>query len=291
MDATETHHISGAACPVHQMACMEIWGGNRAIEEAVSTTGIDAWISSRPYHGDHAGGDVHYVSMCAGGKICRFAVADVSGHGASVDGFAQALRTLMRRYINTPDQSRFTRELNRQFTAVSDGGIFATALLATYFAPTDQLIIVNAGHPRPMLRRAGTGAWIALDAQGDTDDRATNLPLGIIEPTDYAQFAVTLEPGDEIVIVTDSLVESPGPNGKMLGEAGLLQALEALPDGSPQHRTAALLEAITRGAGGAEFNDDVTVVWMRHTATDPPRQSVVQQFAMLGKMLGLGEPI
>jgi len=270
---------------------MEIWGGNRAIENGVSAPGLDAWVYSRPYQGDQSGGDVHYVSTCASGRISRFAVADVSGHGAGVDAFAQGLRKLMRRHINTPDQSRFVRELNKEFSRLSTGGIFATALLATYFSPTDQLIMVNAGHPRPMVRRIATGTWEILDGADADSEVIHNLPLGIIEPTEYTQFAVTLDPGDEVVIVTDALLESKDADGRLLGEAGLLRVISSLPPMPLEQRVGSLLRAVAEQSGGTTetaFQDDVTVVWLAHNATEPKRQAFAEQLAVLGRMMGLG---
>mgnify|MGYP001954463689 CR=1 FL=1 len=94
----------------HQLQCMEIWGGHGAAYDAVSAPGLDAWVYSQPHEGGDHGGDVHYLSGCAGGKILRVAVADVAGHGESVSEVARSLRRLMRRSINTPDQSRLARE-------------------------------------------------------------------------------------------------------------------------------------------------------------------------------------
>ncbi len=88
---------------------MEVWGGNGAIHNAISVPGIDAWISSDPYEGNAYGGDIHSVSMCGAGRISRFAIADVAGHGAAVGELAHRLRSLMRKYINTLDQTRFAR--------------------------------------------------------------------------------------------------------------------------------------------------------------------------------------
>src|SRR5688572_6077405 len=104
------------------MQCMEVWGGNAAVDSGVVMAGLDAWVYSRPYHGNDAGGDVHYVSSCATGRINRLLLADVSGHGAAVGGVATGLRGLMRRYINFIDQTRFVGEINRAFTALSEGG-------------------------------------------------------------------------------------------------------------------------------------------------------------------------
>ncbi len=49
-----------------RMACMEVWGGSEAVNAAVTLSGLDAWIYSRPYgENAEAGGDVYYVSACA----------------------------------------------------------------------------------------------------------------------------------------------------------------------------------------------------------------------------------
>ena len=96
-----------------RIQCMEVWGGNRAVDNGVVMPGLDAWIYSRPYEGD-SGGDVHYLSNCASGRITRMLVADVSGHGARVASIAANLRGLMRRYINYLDQTRFIEALHRE---------------------------------------------------------------------------------------------------------------------------------------------------------------------------------
>src|ERR1700710_1629624 len=88
------------------MTCMEVWGGNALVESAVSISGLDAWVYSKPYESAEAGGDVYYVSSCATGRITRLLVADVSGHGSAVSDTAAQLRALMRRYVNYLDQTQ-----------------------------------------------------------------------------------------------------------------------------------------------------------------------------------------
>ena len=148
---------------VHTLQCMEIWGGNQRVKNAFSVPGIDAWIFAEPFEGNLQGGDLHYISMCGAGNISRFAVADIAGHGANVGALAGRLRKLMRKHINTLDQTRFARAINHEFSKLSKAGSFATALLTTYFAPTDHLIICNAGHPRPLIYRADSQTWALLD--------------------------------------------------------------------------------------------------------------------------------
>lgn len=280
----------------HAMVCMEIWGGNRGVSNAVSAPGIDAWVFSRPYKGHAAGGDVHYVSMCAAGKISRFFVADVAGHGDEVAHASLRLRDLMRRHINTVDQSHFTRAIGAEFqSGGEDDGLFATAVLATYFAPTDHLVVCNAGHPRPLWYSAARREWRLLrhDDAGVSalpsaeDVGVSDLPLGLIDPTAYTQFAVPMAKGDVVVLYTDSLMEAMNPGGAQLGEAGLLELARAIDASRPETVVDELLGAVDRHRAGREPDDDVTLIVLHHNASEPPRYSIGERAAALLRMLGI----
>lgn len=267
---------------------MEIWGGNETMDNAVSTPGIDAWVYSRPFEGEHEGGDIHYVSMCNAGKISRFCVADVSGHGGIVAEAARTLRELMRKNINTLDNTRFTCALNESFQMDRTGGKYATAVLATYFSPTDELIVVNAGHPRPLHYRAAEGTWSLLRDTGTAADAsaATNLPLGIIDPTEFAQFVTGLGRGDLVLFYTDGLIESKDADGAMLGEAGLMRLAGELDASRPETLVAELLRRI-EDAQGEAIGDDVTCVLLHHNASEPPHYSLGERVTALAKTIGL----
>ncbi|MCC6428968.1 MAG: serine/threonine-protein phosphatase [Phycisphaerales bacterium] len=264
---------------------MEVWGGNRSINAGITMSGLDAWVFSRPFQSqgsaEAGGGDIHYLSSCMTGRISRMLVADVSGHGAAVDSIAITLRDLMRKYVNFLDQSKFVESLNVQFGSLARAGSFATALVATYWAPTEYLVATNAGHPRPLLYRAARGKWEFLDSssageqpvavsktKADADGPA-NLPLGILEPTSYDQFSVQLREGDLVLIYTDSLVESRGADGKLLGDRGLLALLGRLDTSRPAELVGELVRTIAANQGSDEFNDDVTCLLLRRNGVAP----------------------
>ncbi|MHC4128654.1 MAG: PP2C family protein-serine/threonine phosphatase [Planctomycetota bacterium] len=274
---------------VHALQCLEVWGGNQEIHSGISVPGIDAWISSSPYRGQAHGGDIHFVSLCGAGRISRFVIADVAGHGDAAAGLAERLRHLMRKHINTVDQTRFARALNGELLQVGQTSEFATSLLATYFAPTDHLIVCNLGHPRPLWYHAAAQTWEFLDH--DVPQRATavvNLPLGIIDPTQYEQFAVKLDKGDLVLIYTDALIESTNTAGRQLGEQGLLDLVRGLPaDDAPALREQ-VLAAVGEHHGRAEPADDVTLLVLHHNAVDPPPPTVVQRVHAMAHMIGLG---
>jgi sigma-B regulation protein RsbU (phosphoserine phosphatase) len=259
-------------CDPHTMRCLEVWGGNQAVDNGVVMAGLDAWLYSRPYRNESAGGDIHYVSSCAAGMVTRVLVADVSGHGVAVADAAHRLRGLMRRYVNYVDQTRFVEGLNAEFSGLAESGAFATAVAATYKAHTDEFSVCNAGHPRPLWYRRRTGTWTFMSeapvaTPSDSGDRPANIPLGIARPTRYDQFAVRLARGDLVVLYTDSLIEAEGADGRPLGENGLLAAARRLEASDAEEFLRALLKSI--GRHGESSTDDVTLLILRPNGLKP----------------------
>jgi len=277
------------------LSCMEIWGGSDPVHQAISVPGIDAYVRSEPHDGGVAGGDIHYLSLCGAGNISRYVIADVSGHGEAVGRIAGSLRKLMRKHINRIDQSRFAMALNEEFSQLSGQGQFATAILLTYFAPTDELIICNAGHPRPLWYQASLNRWTLLhETVSDEREQAArdrvmhDLPLGVIEPTDYHQFVVALEPGDLVVVYTDALIESADAEGSQLGEQGLIELVRSIGPESPERLCNDLLCRVGAIRDSVDPGDDQTVMVLHHNATNPPSQSIGDRLRVLGRMMGLG---
>lgn len=263
-----------------QMICMEVWGGNQPVDGGVVMAGLDAWVYARPFEdAPTGGGDVYYVSSCATGRITRLLIADVAGHGAVVCDVAGVLRQLMRRYVNQLDQTQFVASMNTQLVTMAKSECFATAIVTTFFAPTNDLTICNAGHPPPLLYRAATREWSYLEeprpaptrgaaaapgAVADDTDTPGNIPLGVMDLTGYEQFGVRLRVGDLVLCYTDSLIESPllaGDGYQQLGRDGLLDVLRSL---DVTDASTLIARLMTRLTGCADCSrDDVTVLLFR----------------------------
>lgn len=264
-------HRNGQDGEAHTLSCREIWGGVSAVDQAVAVPGIDARIISRPYGEARSGGDIHYVGLCGHGVLSRFVVADVSGHGGAVAEMAGMLRSLMARHMDTPDQSEMVRAMNAEFHEQEEAGNFATAVVMSYLAPDDHLVVVNAGHPRPLWRRRSENRWRLLTGElSESVAELTDLPLGVVARTGYRQFAVHLDPGDLVVVYTDPLIEAESPAGEVMGERGLLRLATELDAGSPETVGPDLIEAAEHFQGGAPLDDDVTVLVLHHNGDDPP---------------------
>ena len=267
---TPNSEVAAGRKAAQQMSCMEVWGGSQLTTRGVEMGGLDAWVYSKPYGDAQRGGDVYYASSCATGRITRLLLADVAGHGNTVASTAANLRTLMRRFVNRLDQTEFVRMLNQQFTALSESGTFATAVVATFFAPTQRMIVCNAGHPRPLLYRAAAQEWSLLGADPLAQDvTASNMPLGILDMTEYEQFDVELRSGDCVLSYTDALIESRDADGEMLGEAGLLRIVRHIGDVEPQMMTRTLLREIKDRYPENLTEDDVTVLLVRANGQKP----------------------
>jgi phosphoserine phosphatase RsbU/P len=283
----------------HALQCMEIVGGNRTTDQLIATPCLDIWVTSRPHRGD-AGGDVYYFSMCGSGRVTRLAIGDISGHGREADETARWLRAQMRKHINLLDQTRLARAINAEFPGDEDVRRFATVLFVTYFAPTQHVIVCNAGHPRPIWFSRRLGQWRLLDE--DTTDTGTpiraakgrylfrpvaNLPIGVIERTDYYQFAVQVDPGDLILVYTDALIEAADPQGTQLGEEGLLRLAGEVAVGEPEEVARALVAKVDAWRGHVPPNDDQTLVVLRRNAAPWPGVRLTQALKSAAKMVGL----
>lgn len=292
---------SSTSSDVHVMQCLEVWGGNQRVDSGVEmAAGLDAWVFSEPYQGDAGGGDVHYVSSCATGRIVRLLVADIAGHGAGVADIASGLRRLMRRYVNHVDQSRFLKAINREYPTISSAGRFATATAATFWGPTSDLIICNAGHPAPLWYQARRSCWRYLDQDlpGSGGGELANAPLGLLDLTRYDQWKVRLAKDDLVLFYTDSMIEATRADGRQLGLDGFLSLVRTLDAARPHEFVNSLIAQMQRFKGGRAWEDDVTLLLVKPNGRNP-RMTLRERFqsnvrmagALLRSMKPGGEPM
>ena len=165
------------------------------------------------------------------------------------------------------DPIRFVRSMNTQFAEMSKAGCFATAIVTTFFAPTGELSLCNAGHPPPLLYRSRPRQWVFLEeeqqAGKSTESLPFNVPLGVLDASDYELFDVRLRVGDLVLCYTDSLIESRDADGRMLGLHGPLDVVRSLDVSDPAALIPALLDAVAARGGSGVLADDVTLLLFR----------------------------
>jgi sigma-B regulation protein RsbU (phosphoserine phosphatase) len=253
-----------------RMNCMEVWGGNQAIQSQFQTPGLKIWVYSRPYGQAIGGGDVYYLSSCASGRVTRTLLADVSGHGELASKTAVGLRDLMRRNVNYVKQTRLVRAMNRNFTHLTDQGGFATALVSTFFATTMTYSLSNAGHPVPLVFCRQTSQWSALKKEPSISDLPADTPLGAVDEAGYGQVDVRLLTGDMVLSFSDAVIESQDREGRPLGQAGILRIVRELDVHQPEQAILALVEHIESLDKDNLKQDDATFLLTQATGVGPP---------------------
>jgi serine phosphatase RsbU (regulator of sigma subunit) len=252
----------------HELKCMEIWSGHRSVENNTVSRGLEAWIFSEPYHGESNGGDVHYMSLCVGGIVTRLVLADVSGHGSEVAQTSVALRSLLRKFMNSKSQDGLVAAINREFTALEQYSRFATAVVLTYLSHKRRLLVTNAGHPNPLFFSKSTGKWKFLSDGNAADEDGfqespSNLPLGILDSTSYTKFSLPISEGDMLILYTDAFVEAMNLEGTLLGETGLKTTIEAIATELPCAEYGRKLRQAVRNYASGVSSDDETLIILR----------------------------
>jgi len=248
-----------------RLGCLEVWGGNQRVNHAIELPGLAGWIYSDPVEPGSSGGDLHYVSVCSKGVISRFALADVAGHGQSSSELAQLLQDLIRKYINTWDQSELMRELNESFRGRLKADEYATAAVFAYCRSTRELVLTNAGHPPALWYHARTGTWDYLETATPFARWREGLPLGLIGGTDYVQVAVQLSWKDVLILYTDGVSDARDAAGNELGADGLMEIAQSLPVKSPADTAGCLLAAIQQFSGNELRPDDQSFLILHQT--------------------------
>src|SRR5260370_6777150 len=251
---------------VHQLACLELRGGNHLAAYSAELPGLAGWVSCHPLRPSPRGGDLYYLSACSRGAVARIVLADVAGHGEIVSSAAVRLHDALLQHIDEWDQSKLIRELNDNFLKGAQRTQFATAFLGSFYSDSGELLFTNAGHMPPLWYRAAAREWSFLYESTPLSKEIVDLPLGLIAGTSYRQTAVQLEPGDLLLLYTDGVSESYDESGAQLGLERLLSIARKLSTEAAIAAGKGLLAAVAQFRGTVPAADDETVVALQRSA-------------------------
>jgi len=245
------------------LVCSEVWGANSNVAHSVALPGLQGWVYSAPIELGHNGGDIHYLSVCNSGVLCRIALADVSGHGRAVSAVAERLLRLMRIHINQVEQRDVLHELSdslHEMNGVEDV-TFATALMIGFDSSSGTLVFTNAGHPPPLWYHADARRWDWLRPTTSEASRAVvGLPLGMDFGSGYRDVVTQLSFGDLLICYSDGLSEASDGSGRQIDNDGLMALAQALPVESPMAAGATLLGLVDAWRRGEPAGDDETLI-------------------------------
>ncbi len=199
----------------------------------------------------HAGGD-YYDVLPLGGDRFGVMVADVSGHGAPAAIVMAMFRAVLHSFPGTADDPpAVLAYLDGHFHYLRDSGMFATAIYAVVDAAARTVRCSCAGHPPPLLLRAGSVTELPI---------AAVPPLLLLELGDVPCAEQALQPGDRLVLYTDGVTDRETPDGAVYDLAGLRASCARAAALHPSQLVARLVADLDDFAGQGEPADDATIV-------------------------------
>ena len=86
------------------------------------------------------------------------------------------------------------------------------------------------------------------------------MPIGVVPDFDLDEQSVTLVSGDTLLLFTDGMCDCRNPQGKDFGREHLGEVLGGLAGAKAQAACDALVNTLLTHRGGADQDDDVTLV-------------------------------
>jgi hypothetical protein len=189
------------------------------------------------------GGDFFQILPAANGGVL-LCIGDVSGKGMpaamTVSLLVGTLRTLAN-YTQRPGE--ILAAMNERMLGRSRGGF--TTCLVLLASPDGTVTVANAGHISPYL----DNSEVAVD---------NGLPLGLVADAAYPESIFHQQPGQQLTLITDGVVEARSESGELYGF----------------ERTAQIAtqpaESIAATAQGFGQDDDITVLTLTRLPTAQP---------------------
>jgi serine phosphatase RsbU (regulator of sigma subunit) len=210
---------------------------------------IPGWAVAASYRPagieNEVGGDFYDAFPAAGGWM--LVIGDVTGRGASAASVtAQARYTLRTAAALTGDPLVALATLNRALQARGDSALCSVAALAVSEDPLQPVRFAVAGHPPPLL----------VSGESITELASPGPVLGAFADAEWALDHAIVQPGQQIVVVTDGIAEACGQGGRF-GEERLRSQLEGA---SNPVQAVQRLEGALQSFTGGSLEDDVAIL-------------------------------
>jgi serine phosphatase RsbU (regulator of sigma subunit) len=200
---------------------------------------------------NEVGGDFYDAFRMPGGWM--LVIGDVTGRGAHAASITAVARyTLRTAAVLTRDPLLALRTLNRVLFARGDATLCSLAVMTLSEDPTEPVRLAVAGHPPPLL----------IDGETVSEVATPDPVLGAFPDSEWSLSHAEVEPGQQLVVITDGITEARGPEERF-GEKRLHSQLRGVrnPALAVQHLEGSL-HSFTEG----RFEDDMAMLAIARTS-------------------------
>lgn len=220
----------------------------------------------------HVGGDLVGMFPIGNSHVGLYAI-DVSGHGISSALMTARLAGYLSAAAPEQNVALMAREgggfhprcpaetvaiLNELILGEIETEHYFTLLLAHLDLQSGAMVFAQAGHPCPLIQRAGG----AIEMAGEG-----GLPVGLLNHATYRPEFLRLAPGDRLLIHSDGITECADPSGALLGDRGLARMMARMAEIGGLACLDGLIWQLTDHAGGRRFDDDISAVLLEFSGT------------------------
>lgn len=166
------------------------------------------------------GGDFYDAVRTPDGSV-QLIVGDVCGHGPDEAALGVCLRIAWRTLVLAGVPAAHVLPV-LQRVLVSERpspALFATACAVSVAPGRDELNVILAGHPAPVLVEHGAATLV--------DESRRGVPLGVLADPVWEAVDVAVSPGWGLLVYTDGLVEGRDHAGEQLWSEGLADLVGA----------------------------------------------------------------
>jgi len=204
---------------------------------------------------NEVGGDFYDAFRVSGGWM--LVIGDVTGRGAEAASITALARyTLRTAAVLTNDPEVALATLNRALLSRGSTALCSVAALALSEDPRQPVRIAVAGHPPPLL----------VDGEAVLEVAASDPVLGAFPDVEWGIESRTIEPGQQLVLVTDGVIEAAGEQGRFGEERMRAELAGAANPARAVQRLEGALNAFTDGA----LDDDAAILVVARSAAERP---------------------
>ena len=214
---------------------------------------FDIYASMTP--AKEVGGDF-YDFMLLDDDHLAVVIADVSGKGVPAALFMMMAMILIDNTtrMEGPEASpgEVLTRVNNTICANNEEEMFVTVWLGILDLKTGKVKATNAGHEYPIIKKADGKFELLKDKHG--------MVVGAMEGLRYKDYEFKLEEGGTLFLYTDGVAEATNAENKLFGTERTIEALNEIPEESPEKLLKKVKENVDIFVGEAPQFDDLTMI-------------------------------
>lgn len=219
--------------------------------------GLDVAVRYLPGEADtHAGGDWYDVFAMEDGRV-GLVVGDTAGHGVTAAAAMGQLRIAVLAYALAGNQASAVVERVDDLLTQLGAGDIATLVYAVANPTDGELVVVNAGHPPPLVIEPDGSVMPVLGGHGrllGVERFLRQFPEALSSTPERMQHVARLRAGGHLLLYTDGLIE-PVERSSRDGVARLCEVTEGFAGTADQLCDLVLERLAPDGA-----SDDICIV-------------------------------